>query len=58
MLVAIEHRMTEDHIVKVTPIEERYSFASAEECQSKLKEIKATTNITTGLRCVPDGNSN
>lgn len=46
-----------DYVTTVQPIEQRYVFASYEECATKLAQLKATNKDVEGLRCVPDGSS-
>ncbi len=57
-LYLIETLTIRDAIVQVEQIETKYTFNTREECLTKLNTLKTQHNLTTGLRCIPDGRIN
>lgn len=56
--LGIMETVKKDITTTVAPIETKYSFDTLEECQLKHNQLKAQNNIDSGLRCVPDGDTN
>lgn len=52
-LVWMETTANPDVIVKSTPLEQKYDFATLEDCKAKLVELKTQHNIS-DIRCVPN----